>query len=139
MMTNTLRWTDEQWAAYNAAKRAKVTVKRTPKAKPSKYRNVRTKVGQITFDSKLEAVRYVELKALQTAGEIEGLKLQVPFSIAVEGMHICKYIADFTYTDRNGVFVVEDAKGRLTDVYKMKRRLMRVVLGIDIQEYRRHA
>ena len=129
------RWSDEQWKTYQDAKRAVEEKRSTPKAKPSKYRNVRTKVGQISFASKLEASRYLELKMLQQAGEISGLKLQVPFNIAVGGLPICKYVADFTYTDQSGALVVEDAKGRLTDVYKLKRRLMRVVLGIEIKEY----
>lgn len=130
-----LRWSDEQWKAYKEAQRAVAEKRRTPKSRPSKYRNVRTKVGQITFASKLEASRYVELKTLQQAGEISGLKLQVPFNIEVGGLPICKYVADFTYTDKSGALIVEDAKGRLTDVYKLKRRLMRVVLGIEIKEF----
>jgi len=130
-----LRWSDEQWKAYKEAQRAVAEKRHTPKAKPSKYRNVRTKVGQITFASKLEASRYVELKTLQQSGEISGLKLQVPFNIEVGGLPICKYVADFTYTDKSGTLIVEDAKGRLTDVYKLKRRLMRVVLGIEILEH----
>lgn len=129
------RWSDEQWKRYTEAKRAVAEKRNTPKAKPSKHRNVRTMVGQITFASKLEASRFVELKTLQQAGEISGLKLQVPFNIAVGGLPICKYVADFTYTDKTGALVVEDAKGRLTDVYKLKRRLMRVVFWIEIREH----
>ena len=131
------RWSDEQWKSYTEAKRAVAEKRSTPKAKPAKYRNVRTKVGQITFASKLEASRFVALKAMQQAGEISELKLQVPFSIAVGGLQVCKYVADFTYRDKSGALVVEDAKGHLTDVYKLKRRLMRVVLGIEIREHYR--
>ena len=39
-------------------------------SKPSKYRNVKTVVDNLTFDSQKEANRYVELKLLQAAGEI---------------------------------------------------------------------
>ena len=45
-----------------------------------------------------------------------------------------KYIADFVYTDKSGRLVVEDAKGVRTDVYVIKRKLMRQVHGIEIIE-----
>lgn len=44
-----------------------------------------------------------------------------------------KYIADFTY-ERGGQFVVEDAKGRKTDVYKIKKKLLYKEHGLEIQE-----
>ena len=45
-----------------------------------------------------------------------------------------KYIADFVYNDDTGALVVEDAKGHSTDVYKIKRRLMAELKGIEIKE-----
>ena len=45
-----------------------------------------------------------------------------------------KYIADFTYTDRKRGFVVEDVKGKRTDVYKMKKKLMKDIYDISITE-----
>lgn len=42
----------------------------------NKYHNVKTKVGNITFDSKLEAKRYTELKLLEKNGLIKDLVLQ---------------------------------------------------------------
>ena len=44
-----------------------------------------------------------------------------------------KYIADFVSTE-GGRRAVEDAKGYRTDVYKLKRRLMAELLGIEIKE-----
>ena len=42
----------------------------------SKYRNKKTELDGIAFDSKREAERYAELKLLERAGEISYLQLQ---------------------------------------------------------------
>ena len=99
----------------------------------SKYNNKKTKVGDIVFDSKKEAERYRRLKAYENSGVIENLQIQVPFKLEVNGRLICKYIADFTY-EKNGEFVVEDAKGMRTTVYNLKKKLMLAVHNIKILE-----
>jgi hypothetical protein len=99
----------------------------------SKMRNVRTTVDGITFASKREANRYAELRLELRASEITDLELQRPFSLDVNGFHVCDYVANFVY-GRNGVQIVEDAKGKRTDVYVIKRALMRAVYGIEIVE-----
>lgn len=86
-----------------------------------------------TFASKGEMERYAELLLLQKAGEISGLKDQVTYSIDVNGVHVCKYIADFVYTEA-GRLVVEDWKGFKTPAYHLKKRLMLAVHGIEIME-----
>ena len=108
----------------------------------SKYHAKKTVVDGITFDSKRESMRYRELKLLEKAGQIKDLKLQVPFELlpscpGPEGkkLRVMKYIADFTYTDAStGKTVVEDSKGFLTKEYKIKKRLMWQLLGINIIE-----
>ena len=92
------------------------------------------------FDSKKEAGRYTELKILQRAGMISELRLQVPFLLIPSqyenGRCIereCKYIADFTYRE-DGEFIVEDAKGMKTDVYRIKKKLLLWKYGIRIRE-----
>jgi hypothetical protein len=100
----------------------------------SKYRAVKTTVGEITFASKLEARRYQELLLLESAREIAGLQLQVPFDLAVNGHLICRYIADFCYTaTSSGERVVEDAKGVMTPEFRLKAKLMEAIHGIVIQ------
>lgn len=106
-----------------------------------KLRNKTTRVDGIDFDSQREAKRYLELKALERAGKISDLKLQVMYELIPAAYHwlptgevyqkgekkgrpkykrMCvekavKYIADFEY-EENGHTVVEDAKGfRKTD------------------------
>lgn len=99
----------------------------------SKYRNKKTVIDGITFDSRREASRYGVLKIMQAAGLISGLRLQVPYVITVNGEKICKYVADFVYQE-NGREVVEDVKGVRTREYILKRKLMFAVFGIEIKE-----
>lgn len=100
-----------------------------------KYRNKKTSVDGIRFDSKREANRYMELKLLERAGIIKGLKRQVPYILIDKSRYgrAIKYVADFVYLE-NGQLVVEDVKGVRTPVYKLKKRLMAEVYGIEVKE-----
>lgn len=110
-----------------------------PAKKASKFHNVGTQRGDIRFDSKREARRYDELVTLDALGIISNLKLQVPFVIAEAAIVAGKkakarlYVADFVY-ETAGERIVEDVKGMLTPEYRLKRHLMKSVLGIDILE-----
>src|SRR5262245_65375613 len=86
------------------------------------------------FASQSECDRYAELKWMQRAGRITKLELQPRFLIAVNGVHITTYKADFRYLDHHLRVVVEDVKGRRTEAYTMKARLMEAVFGIRILE-----
>ncbi len=99
----------------------------------SKYRNIRTTVDGISFASRREARRYAELCIQLQAGEIQELVLQKSFSLDINGIHICDYIADFVYR-RDGAQIVEDAKGKRLELYRIKKLLMKGILGIDIME-----
>ena len=146
-MTSSIRWSEEQLAAYHNVRQtrreAKTEAKNHVAERPrTKYRNKKTRVGSLMFDSKLEAARYVDLKKLEEGGVISGLQCQVPFKIEVNDQLICKYLADFVYRDCDGKRVVEDVKGKKTPVYALKKKMMRAILGIEIQEFRkedRHA
>lgn len=99
----------------------------------SKYGAKKTVVDGITFPSKLEAKRWGELLILQKAGAISCLKRQVPFDLKVNGHLICRYIADFTYTQATtGEIVVEDAKGMMTPAFRLKAKLMEAIHGIVV-------
>lgn len=89
----------------------------------SKYKAIKVEYDGIVFDSKLEGARYKILKALENSGHITDLEVQIPYECEVEGKHICKYIADFRYKV-NGETVVEDTKGVLTQVFKLKKKLV---------------
>ncbi|WP_310630797.1 DUF1064 domain-containing protein [Paraburkholderia sp.] len=111
----------------------------TPRA--PKYGNVKVDRDGIKFDSKREAKRYHELVAMQARGEISELERQVVFVLAgpvvIGGRRrpALRYVADFVY-ERPGVDgqIVEDAKGRITEGYRIKRHLMKAVHGLDIVE-----
>lgn len=107
----------------------------------SKYRNRKIHTSEGIFDSVKEYRRWQELKLLERAGEIGNLHRQIPFGLIppqrVNGKLVergVKYIADFTYFEKDGTFVVEDAKGMRTNVYRIKRKLMLQVHGIQIRE-----
>ena len=110
--------------------------------KHNKFGNQKTEVDGIKFASRHEANRYIELKYMERAHLISGLQLQKVFTLIGEQRdekgrileRPVKYIADFVYKDHNGKTVVEDAKGLKTDVYKIKRKLMLMIYGIQIQE-----
>ena len=108
---------------------------------PSKYRNVKTVVDGITFDSKLEAKRYGELNLLERAGEIKELQLQQKFPLMSVTRQktvalIGHYIADFTYQE-NGDFIVEDTKGLPTPLYKWKKKHFEAQYDIKITEIKK--
>jgi len=101
--------------------------------KPRKYKNVKTEVGGIKFDSKAEARRYSCLKLLEAAGEIYDLSLQPRFDLIVNGKKCGFYKADFKYIE-NGKEVIEDVKGLPTPVYRLKKKLVKAIYDIDIYE-----
>lgn len=103
-------------------------------AKASKYRNVKVRIDGILFDSKREGARYCELKLLEKAGEISDLELQPGFMCMIGSIRICKYSADFAYKDNAGNRIIEDAKAIRTDVYKLKKKLVKALHGVDIVE-----
>lgn len=95
-----------------------------------KYYNIKTKVDNITFDSKLEAKRYKELKLLEEAGVIKDLQLQPTYELIPTFKKDKKtyrkttYKADFSYYDNElKKTVIEDTKGFKTDVYKLKKKM----------------
>ncbi len=93
----------------------------------SKYNAKKSTVDGHTFDSIREAERYRELKLLEKGKEIRNLVLQPRFLLQDEffdknGVKHKKieYVADFLYIDKDDKAIVEDVKGVLTAVYKLK-------------------
>ena len=106
----------------------------------SKYHAIRTEVDGIVFDSKKEATRWSELTLLQKHGEIRNLERQVKYTITINNVLICRYYADFRYEDckLGNEVVVEDVKGikngSAYSMFRIKKKLMRAVYGIEILE-----
>lgn len=116
--------------------------------KTGKYRNIKTDADNIRFDSKKEARRFLQLKAMEQNGEISDLRLQVNFTLQEgytkpdgERVKPIVYKADFTYKkrDENGrytLYIVEDVKtkGTRTEKYKIKRKLFMEKFQLEITE-----
>ena len=112
----------------------------------SKYRNIKTEVNGIKFDSIKESERYRDLLILSYHGSIVHLTLQPKFQFEINGELLrnedkkngnkgdpVTYSADFSYM-KNGERIIEDVKGFKTAVYKLKKALMLAVHGIRIYE-----
>lgn len=105
--------------------------------KRSKYGSVKTVVDGITFHSKKEAARWMQLRLLERAGEIVDLEHQVKYPLVVNGQLVCSYICDFRYAWKHGGGqVVEDVKSGPTKTreYRIKRKLMKAIHQVEIQE-----
>lgn len=119
----------------------------------SKYGARKACLDGITFDSRKEGLRYLELKEMQDRGEISCLRRQVPYELlpaVYEDVikHLktkdkmvtrlvqrpVRYVADFVYV-KDGAEVVEDVKGSermMTPECRLKVKMMRSLLGIRV-------
>ena len=123
----------------------------------SKYHAEKITVNGITFDSKKEARRFLELTALEQAGKIHGLRRQVKYLLIPEQRESCTeryksgpkkgqfkpgrvlerecaYYADCDYYTEDGTHVVEDVKGMRTKEYRLKRKMLLYKYQIRISE-----
>ena len=122
-------------------------------APKNKYHAKKVTICGIDFDSKKEGMRYLLLKDMERSGEISDLQLQVSFELLPviyrdEVVHLktkdkverrlvqraVHYVADFVYTDKEGVRHVEDTKGLRLPDYILKKKMMLALLGIEITE-----
>lgn len=108
----------------------------------AKYGNTKVEVNGVKYDSKKEAKRAEELERQERLGIISNLEkqkkyvLQPSFKFAGHTIREIAYVADFVYTE-NGTKVVEDVKSPITranPVYKIKKKMMMYVHGIEIKE-----
>lgn len=98
----------------------------------NKYSAQRVTVDGIVFASKKEAARYGELLLLAQAGEIRDLVLQPRYLLLAvftdsDGVKHKKaeYVGDFQYVARGGLVVCEDVKGRATETFRLKWKLVK--------------
>ncbi|CAM4393913.1 DUF1064 domain-containing protein [Comamonas aquatilis] len=93
-----------------------------------------------TFDSRAEHRRWAHLCQLQAMSLISDLRRQVVFEMvpsvkfagAARARPAIRYIADFVYLE-NGIEVIEDVKGVETPEFKIKRHLMKALLGLEVK------
>lgn len=118
----------------------------------SKYLSKKIEYNGITFDSKKEGKRYIELCNDES---VTDLRMQVryelipaqrePSTFNSRGREVlgkvierkCEYVADFVYK-RDGKTIVEDVKGYRRGgayaVFTIKRKLMLEKYGIRVRE-----
>lgn len=86
--------------------------------------------------SRREARRAQDLALLEKLGEISELKQQTKYVLIPkqDGERAVTYTDDFSYRDKQGNLVVEDAKGFKTQQYVIRRKLMLFVHGIKVRE-----
>lgn len=65
----------------------------------SKHKNKIAWFEGMRFDSMAESYEYIRLRDREHAGEIANLRRQVPYKIFLNGVYICKWLADFVYVD----------------------------------------
>lgn len=107
------------------------------KSSRAKYGNSKVEWEGQVFDSKREYRYYRKLLLRLKTGEIGQLERQVKYVLieAQEGQRKCEYWADFRWIETaTGETVVCDAKGMKTEVYKIKKKLMKERYGITILE-----
>lgn len=141
------------WSGVTQADVTRRELKQALTPKGSKYKNVKTVHDGITFDSKREADRYVDLRVLLRTGDIRHLCVQVPFDLCAPAFHggapavngdrgalvVAQYVADFVYEEydifrREWARVVEDVKGKRTAMYQLKKKWLELQEGIVIRE-----
>ena len=151
-MATGLRWTEEQLQAVRGrmqqvapvlGAQLQATTSRRADGAPSgthtpraKYGNTKTEREGIRYDSAKESRVLADLETLERAGHIRDLRRQVKFAIVIDGIHVCDYVADAVYMEgaRRVVVDVKSEATRKLPVYKLKRKLMAAVLGIEVEE-----
>lgn len=89
-----------------------------------------TELDGITFSSRKEAKRYMELKMLKTASEVLFYLRQVPFHLPGNVRYVCDFMVFWT----NGEITIEDVKGMKLPLYEAKKKILEAIYPIKITE-----
>ena len=95
-----------------------------------KFNAVKTELDGINFDSKKEARYYTELKLRMKAGEVVFFLRQVPLDLPGK----VKYRIDFQEFHSDGTVHFIDVKGKKTDMYIAKKKMVEALYPIEIEE-----
>jgi len=105
----------------------------------NKYNARKTEYLGKMFDSKREAEYCKQLEMMKKAtgnDKVISYETQVTYQITINKQKICRYIADFVVKYKNRTEVI-DVKSTFTSklpVFRLKKKLMKAVLGIEIIE-----
>ena len=96
----------------------------------NKFKNKKTEIDGIKFDSEMESHYYLYLKELKEEGVVVDFELQPSF-ILQEGfikdgkkIRPITYKADFKVAYIDGHIEVVDVKGKMTEEFKLKRKML---------------
>ena len=96
----------------------------------NKYKNKKTTIDGFKFDSEMESHYYLYLKQLKEMGEVVDFVLQ-PTYLLQEGFNLngkrirpITYKADFKVIYKDGHEEVIDVKGKITEEFKIKRKML---------------
>lgn len=126
--------TDKMSAAEYRVIHAK-TEKHKAQSTRVKFGNQKVKIDGMTFDSKKEAKYYGLYKIMQAQRLLTRFEVHKTFPLEVNGVLVCKYVADFVLYYPNGSVSVVDIKGDGTvglAVFRIKKNLMMAVHGLKI-------
>jgi len=94
-----------------------------------KFNAVRTERDGLNFDSKKEARYYDQLKLRVASGEVLFFLRQVPFDLPGK----VKYRCDFQEFHADGTVHFIDVKGKQTDDFIMKKKMVESLYPVEIE------
>jgi len=105
--------------------------------KKHKYNAIQVDCDGYKFASKLEYSRYLWLKEWLRNGKILNLEVHPRYDLhTINDTKVCVYEADFRYSVQGepSKAVVEDVKGFRTDIFKLKKKWIKLEHGIEVRE-----
>lgn len=106
--------------------------------KNNKFGAIKTEYKGRIYDSKKEARRAFELDAMIRAGEVTKVEYQPKYELVVNGTKVSNYFGDFRVYYPDGRVEVEDVKGLKRgasyQIFRLKKKLVKAIFGIDIIE-----
>ena len=106
---------------------------KTPIPKKPKYKNTPVVIDGIRFDSEIEGAYYLLLEDEKRQGQLLYFLRQVPIRLPGNST----YWADFQVFLNNGEVQYIDTKGRETQIFRLKKRMVEDLYPIVIQCVRR--
>ena len=106
----------------------------------NKFNAIKCVYKDLKFDSIKEKNHYIVLRNMELAGEIKDLKLQPIFELVHKNtvFRAVKYIADFSFYDKDNNFVVQDVKGckkgAVYQNFKLKQKVLYDKYQIEVIE-----
>lgn len=97
--------------------------------KKTKYNSKKIVINGISFQSKKEANRYIDLQILQKAGDVDFFLRQTPFHLPGKTRYYCDFVVFWS----DGEVTFEDVKGVKTEVFMLKKRMVEDIYNVEIK------